>query len=291
MKLASVKWQGAEAASIVTERGLFLIESINEAENKYWSTDIFNILQREQLDEIKAWYRSEGESRLQQLIPIPIDEVEFAPLYRYPRKIWGIGMNYVEDAKELADIPADSETVGFLKPDTSLIGPGDAIVLPPQSEHVTAEAELAIIIGRKCKNISEAEAPFVVAGFTTTLDITAADIHAKNQRFLTRSKSFDTFFGFGSHLLTIDEIPNVLDLAVKTCLNGDVIHQNIVSNMRYRPWYAVSFHSHVMTLLPGDIILTGTPGAVVIRNGDRVECRIGGFETIMNIVTEADPRG
>jgi 2-keto-4-pentenoate hydratase/2-oxohepta-3-ene-1,7-dioic acid hydratase in catechol pathway len=286
MKLASVKWQGAEVASIVTERGYFLIGSINEAENKQWSTDIFSILQRGQLDEIKAWYQSEGESRLQQFTPIPSDEVEFAPLYRYPRKIWGIGMNYVVDAKELADIPADSEPVGFLKPDTSLIGPGDAIVLPVQSECVTAEAELAIIIGEKCRNISEAEAPFVVAGFTTTLDITAADIHAKNQRFLTRSKSFDTFFGFGSHLLTVDEIPDVLGLTVQTCLNGDVIHQNMVFNMRYRPWYAVSFHSQVMTLLPGDIILTGTPGPVVIRNGDRVECRINGFEPIMNTVTE-----
>jgi 2-keto-4-pentenoate hydratase/2-oxohepta-3-ene-1,7-dioic acid hydratase in catechol pathway len=195
-------------------------------------------------------------------------------------------MNYVEDAKELVNIPADAEPVGFLKPDTSLIGPGDAIMLPVQSELVTAEAELAIIIGKKCKNISEAEAPSAVAGFTTTLDITAADIHAKNQRFLTRSKSFDTFFGFGSHLLTVDEIPDVLSLTVQTCLNGEVIHQNIISNMRFRPWYAVSFHSQVMTLLPGDIILTGTPGPVVIRNGDRVECRINGFEPIMNIVTE-----
>jgi 2-keto-4-pentenoate hydratase/2-oxohepta-3-ene-1,7-dioic acid hydratase in catechol pathway len=286
MKLASVKWQGKEMASIVTEQGLYLIESINGTADKQWGTDIFDILQKKQLDEIKAWYRIEGENQLQQLTPILIREAEFAPLYRFPRKIWGIGMNYVEDAKELADIPADSEPVGFLKPDTSLIGPGDAIVLPPQSERVTAEAELAIIIGKRCKNISEAEAPFVVAGFTTTLDVTAADIHAKNQRFLTRSKSFDTFFGFGSHLLTVDEITDVLNLTVQTCLNGDVVHQNIVSNMRYRPWFAVSFHSQVMTLLPGDIILTGTPGPVVIRNGDRVECRIHGFEPIMNRVTE-----
>jgi 2-keto-4-pentenoate hydratase/2-oxohepta-3-ene-1,7-dioic acid hydratase in catechol pathway len=286
MKLASIKWQGTEVAAIVTERGLFLIEAINELENKAWSTDVFNILQKDQLDEIKLWYQGEGLNRLREIAPLPVIEAEFAPLYRFPRKIWGIGMNYVVDAKELADVPVDSEPVGFLKPDTSLIGPGDAIVLPPQSERVTAEAELAIIIGKKCKNITEAEAPYVVAGFTTTLDITAADIHEKNQRFLTRSKSFDTFFGFGSHLLTTDEIPDVLDLTVQTCLNGDVIHQNIVSNMRFRPWYAVAFHSQVMTLLPGDIILTGTPGPVVIRNGDRVECRINGFETIMNKVTD-----
>jgi 2-keto-4-pentenoate hydratase/2-oxohepta-3-ene-1,7-dioic acid hydratase in catechol pathway len=285
MKLASIKWQGAEVAAIVTGRGLFLIESINESENKAWSTDIFSILQKGQLDEIKEWYQNDGRSRLQKLVPISPAAVEFAPLYRYPRKIWGIGMNYVEEAKELADIPADSEPVGFLKPDTSLIGPSDAIVLPSQSDRVTAEAELAIIIGKKCKSVSEAEAPFVVAGFTTALDITAADIHAKNQRFLTRSKSFDTFFGFGSHLLTTDEIPDVLDLTVQTCLNGDIIHQNIVSNMRFRPWFAVAFHSQVMTLLPGDIILTGTPGPVVIRNADRVECRINGFESILNKVT------
>lgn len=286
MKLASIKWQGAEVAVIVTERGLFLLEAINQLENKAWSTDVFTILQNDQLDEIKLWYQGEGVNRLREISPIPEIEAEFAPLYRFPRKIWGIGMNYVEDARALLDVPADSEPVGFLKPDTSLIGPGDYIVLPPQSERVTAEAELAIIIGKKCKNVTEAEAPYVVAGFTTTLDITAADIHAKNQRFLTRSKSFDTFFGFGSHLLTTDEIPDVLDLTVQTCLNGGVIHQNIVSNMRFQPWYAVAFHSQVMTLLPGDIILTGTPGPVVIRDGDLVECRINGFEPIINRVME-----
>jgi 2-keto-4-pentenoate hydratase/2-oxohepta-3-ene-1,7-dioic acid hydratase in catechol pathway len=286
MKLASVKRHGVEAAALITESGLYLVENINEAANKQWSTEVFDILQNDQLDEMKEWYKSEGERYIRHLTPMRTDEVEFAPLYRYPRKIWGIGMNYVEDAAELADIPPDSEPVGFMKPDTSLIGPGDTICLPPQSELVTAEAELAIIIGKKCKNISEDEAPLVVAGFTTALDIAAADIHAKNQRFLTRAKSFDTFFSFGSQLITVDEFPDILQLTVKTCLNGAVVHENIVSNMRYRPWFAVSFHSQVMTLLPGDIILTGTPGPVVIRDGDLVECHIDPFDPLVNSVSK-----
>lgn len=284
MRWATVRKEGAELAAIATGRGLVLIETVNAAENKRWGSHLDDIFAQGQWEEIVRWYQEGGKARLEQLSAIPAHEAEYAPLYRHPRKIWGIGMNYANNAAELADIPPDSEPVGFMKPDTSIIGPRDAICIPPQSQVTTAEAELGIIIGKACRNIPESDAPYVVAGFTTVLDMTAADIHGKNPRFLTRAKSFDTFFSFGPHLITGDEIPNVSDLAVATGLNGRIVHRNVVSNMRYHPWYVVSFHSHVMTLLPGDIIMTGTPGPVVIREGDVAECHIDGFEPLTNPV-------
>jgi 2-keto-4-pentenoate hydratase/2-oxohepta-3-ene-1,7-dioic acid hydratase in catechol pathway len=134
------------------------------------------------------------------------------------------------------------------------------VVLPAQSGRVTAEAELAVIIEREAKDVSEADAPSVGAGFTTVLDMTAEDILRRNSRFLTRSKSFDTFFSFGPELATPDEIADLDGLEVSTVLNGEVRRTNTVSNMIFSVCWLVSFHSRVMTLLPGDVISTGTPG-------------------------------
>ena len=208
----------------------------------------------------------------------------YAPLYRRPRKIWGIGLNYVEHAGDLSESAPADEPASFMRPDTTIIGPGEEVVLPAQSERVTAEAELALVIGREAKDVPEEDAPSVVAGFTTVLDMTAEDILRRNPRYLTRSKSFDTFFSFGPELVTPDEIEDVDALEVSTVLNGEVRRTNTVSNMTFSPYWLVSFHSRVMTLLPGDVISTGTPGAVVIQEGDVAQCRITGFEPLSNPV-------
>ena len=127
-------------------------------------------------------------------------------MYRRPRKIWGIGLNYAEHAGDLDERAPAEEPASFMRPDTTIIGPEEEIRLPEQSQRVTAEAELGLVIGREAKNVSEVEASSVVAGFTTILDITADDVLRKNPRYLTRAKSFDTFFSFGPHLLTPDEV-------------------------------------------------------------------------------------
>ncbi len=210
-------------------------------------------------------------------------ETHFVPPYLDPPKIWGIGLNYREHAADLGAASLD-EPASFMKPSTTVIGLGDSIVLPSQSNRVTAEAELGVVIGKLSKNLSEAQAEDAVFGFVPVLDMTAEGILQKNPRLLTRSKSFDTFFSFGPAILTRDEISDLAELAVSTVKNGQVVRSNKIKNMRFPPHQLVSFHSHVMTLEPGDIISTGTPGAAVIRNGDRVECRIAGFPTLSNIV-------
>jgi 2-keto-4-pentenoate hydratase/2-oxohepta-3-ene-1,7-dioic acid hydratase in catechol pathway len=263
-----------------------LVGVIHDPLGSCWPVDLLSLLQSGQFYELWRFYEGMTEKEVEKLSAkaIPLSEVEYGPLYQRPRKIWGIGLNYVEHARDLEEMAPSEEPASFMRPDTTIIGPGDEIVLPPQSERVTAEGELAIIIGRDAKDISEEEAPSVVAGFTTVLDMTAEDILSRNPRYLTRSKSFDTFFSFGPELATTDEIEDVDALEVATVLNGKVHRSNTVSNMMFSPWWLVSFHSRVMTLLPGDVISTGTPGAVVVQDGDVAGCRITGFEPLSNPV-------
>ena len=244
------------------------------------ATDLFSILESGRFSELKDLYdrgKVEGAA-------VPEGRFEHAPLYRRPRKIWGIGLNYVEHAGDLSETAPSDEPASFMRPDTTIVGPGDEVVLPTQSERVTAEGELALVIGREAKDVSEEDAPLLVAGFVTVLDMTAEDILRRNPRYLTRSKSFDTFFSFGPELVTPDEVGDVDALEVSTVLNGEVRRVNTVSNMTFSPYWLVAFHSKIMTLLPGDVISTGTPGAVVIDNGDVAECRITGFRPLSNPV-------
>ncbi|MDQ3891298.1 MAG: fumarylacetoacetate hydrolase family protein [Actinomycetota bacterium] len=276
MRLVSVRQRGREEAAVVLPDG---VAPVREVYGRYGDdVDLLSLLQSGHFYELREAY-VRGEVRGGAL-----SQLSYAPLYRRPRKIWGIGLNYVEHAGDLSETAPSEEPASFMRPDTTIIGPGEEVVLPAQSERVTAEGELALVIGREAKNVSEEEAPFVVAGLTTVLDMTAEDILRKNPRYLTRAKSFDTFFSFGPQLVTLDEVGEMEDLTVATVLNGEVKRENVVSNMTFSPWFLVSFHSKVMTLLPGDIISTGTPGAVQIRDGDVAECRITGFEPLANPV-------
>ena len=248
-----------------------------------WPADLLSLLEAGALEGLRARY-AEDPAGVGGDVVGP-ERVEYAPLYRRPRKIWGIGLNYAEHAGDLDERAPSEAPASFMRPDTTIIGPGDPIKLPEGVGRVTAEAELAVIIGRVTKDVSEEEAPSAIAGFTTVLDMTAEDVLRKNPRYLTRAKSFDTFFSFGPHLLTPDEVGDLEDLHVATVLNGEVRRENTVSNMTFSPYALVAFHSRVMTLLPGDVISTGTPGAVEIQEGDVAECRIGGFGALVNPVT------
>ena len=273
-----------ENAALVLPGGVVPVAEIRDLTGL--PTDLFSLLEGGRFDDLRRWWDGLSGAALDKLLvrAIPASAVEYAPLYRRPRKIWGIGLNYAEHAEDLDEVSPADEPASFMRPDTTIIGPDDEVVLPAQSERVTAEAELAVIIGREAKDVPEEDAPSIVAGFTTILDMTAEDILRRNPRYLTRAKSFDTFFSFGPELVTPDEVGEVGELEVSTVLNGVARRKNTVSNMIFSPWSLVSFHSKVMTLLPGDVICTGTPGAVEIRDGDVVECRIRSFAPLSNPV-------
>jgi 2-keto-4-pentenoate hydratase/2-oxohepta-3-ene-1,7-dioic acid hydratase in catechol pathway len=273
LRFVTIRQGGREEAAVVVPDGVAPFREVYGLSGEE-GADLLSLLESGRFYEVtEAYGRAE-----------PLPRTSRAPLYRRPRKIWGIGLNYVEHAGDLSETAPSEEPASFMRPDTTIIGPDDEIVLPAQSERVTAEGELALVMGREAKDVSEEDAPRFVAGFTTVLDMTAEDILRKNPRYLTRSKSFDTFFSFGPELVTPDEIEDVEALEVSTVLNGEAWRSNTVSSMIFSPWWLVSFHSRVMTLLPGDVISTGTPGAVVIQDGDVVECRIIGFEPLSNPV-------
>lgn len=215
------------------------------------------------------------------------DDATYGAPYRHPRLLWGIGLNYVEHAADLSEgVP--EEPASFIKGDHTVIGPGEAIPIPVQSGRTTTEAEVAVVIGRYCRDVEPADALDYVAGLVPVLDQTAEDILQRNPRFLTRSKNFPGFFSFGPRIVPLAEAVGdgtIADLEVHTVVNGEVRRSNTVSHMRYDPAYLVSFHSKVMPLYPGDIISTGTPGAIHVTPGDTAECRVSGVGVLSNPVT------
>lgn len=208
-----------------------------------------------------------------------------APLERFG-KLWGIGLNYEEHAGDL-DEDRPEEPASFMKPSTAVTGPDGPIRLPPadRSDRVTAEAELAVVMGRTCRNVAEADVDDVVAGYLPVIDMTAEDVLQRNPRFLTRAKSFDTFLVPGSVLVVPEEPLDLSSLSVRTEVNGEVEAENEIRNMLFPPSEIVSFHSGVMTLEPGDLFSTGTPGAAPIEPGDHVRAFVESIGSVDAPVT------
>jgi len=286
MRLATARTERGEQAVLVHEAGAVFLREVNRQAGTRWPERLDELIAGGELDSLAEWLRRNPLVELNGRPAVSLDEIHFGPLYRRPGKIWGIGLNYAAHAADLSEnVPAEFPG-SFLKPATCIIGPGDEFRIPHQSQRTTVEAELGIIVGRSCRDVPRARWRDVVAGFTTILDATAEDILRLNPRYLTLAKSFDTFFSFGPMLITPDEMDDVDGLTVSTVLNGHVRASNRVARMTYPPDVLIEFHSRVMTLEPGDIISTGTPGAVAVRHGDRVECRITGFPPLVNGVLD-----
>ncbi|MBM7633010.1 fumarylacetoacetate hydrolase family protein [Geomicrobium sediminis] len=282
MRLSTIALNEKETLAIITEKGLVLVEEVNEKVGGAYATELLELLRSGKLEALTTWYNETGLSAIENGEYAFVTDYVVKPLYRHPSKIWGIGLNYVEHAADLSEVAPNTEPASFMKPDTTIIGSGDTIQIPLQSERTTAEAELGVIIGKPCKDVEEADVLDYIAGYTTIIDMTAEDILEKNPRYLTRSKSFDTFFSFGPQFVTKDEVEDVMKLEVSTVINGKLHRKNTVDHMTFTPFNLVSFHSKVMSLLPGDLISTGTPGAVHIHEGDEVECQINGFASLKN---------
>jgi 2-keto-4-pentenoate hydratase/2-oxohepta-3-ene-1,7-dioic acid hydratase in catechol pathway len=199
-------------------------------------------------------------------------------------KVVCIGRNYFEHAIEMGqDVPA--EPLIFIKPNTSVIGPGDPVVYPRQTTDLHYEGELAVVIGRICKDVPVDRSPEVIFGYTIGNDVTARDLQAKDVQF-TRSKSFDTFCPLGPWIET-ELDPS--DLAVTTTLGGQVRQAGRTSQMAFDVPAIVAYITSVMTLLPADVILTGTPAGVgPMQIGDEVTVEIEGIGSLTNTVASRD---
>jgi 2-keto-4-pentenoate hydratase/2-oxohepta-3-ene-1,7-dioic acid hydratase in catechol pathway len=280
MRLASIRVDGVEVPAVVeAARGVARVPDLLPG----FAGDLRAVLAEDRLGELAKAAEAAADALF-----VPESSVAFGAPYRHPRLIWGIGLNYVDHAADLSE-QVPEEPASFIKGDHTVIGPGEEIPIPPQSSRTTAEAELGLVVGRYCRNVSEDDALDHVFGVTTVLDQTAEDILERNPRFLTRSKNFPGFFSFGPQIVPLAEVPDLAAVEVSTVLDGAVHRSNTVSRMRYSPQFLVSFHSAVMPLYPGDIISTGTPGAVQIRPGTVAECRIPGVGVLTNPVVQGAP--
>ncbi len=197
-----------------------------------------------------------------------------------PTKIVCVGVNYKQHAREMGhDLP--SEPLIFLKPPTAMNAPGGEIHLPPGAGRVDFEGELAVVIGRRAHRVSVADASAHILGYTCANDVTARDLQRKDGQW-TRAKGFDGFCPLGPWVET-DLDPS--DLLIETLVNGEIKQSARTSDMIFDVPTLVSFVSHVMTLLPGDTLLTGTPSGVgELHAGDTVEVRIEGIGSLSNRV-------
>jgi 2-keto-4-pentenoate hydratase/2-oxohepta-3-ene-1,7-dioic acid hydratase in catechol pathway len=211
---------------------------------------------------------------------IPLDTVRLlAPVI--PSKIVAAGLNYGELVRDLK-IEPPKEPLIFIKPSTAVIGPNDAIVYPRQTQELFYEGELAIVIARKGWRVPLSEARRYVLGYTCMNDVTAVDLQSRDREF-TRSKSFDTFAPLGPVIETA--IGNPDDLALTTKHNGKLRQNARTSDLIFKPDFLLSFISHIMTLLPGDVISTGTPpGVGQIKSGDVIEIEIEKIGVLTNTV-------
>jgi len=197
-----------------------------------------------------------------------------------PSKIILIGLNYKDHARELRMV-IPKEPVIFLKPTTALVGHDDIVVYPRRVEQLDYEAELAVVMGRKCRNISAESARDYIFGYTCLNDITARDIQGQDVQW-TRAKSFDTFCPVGPWVETKLKAD---DLIIKLYLNDRLRQLSVTSELIFSIPEIISFVSKVMTILPGDIISTGTPyGVGPMKKGDKVEVDIEGIGVLRNYI-------
>lgn len=247
MKLARFKIQGIESYGLVEEQMIYRIEG-----------DIF------------------GDYRVTKEQYKLSDVKLLAPCK--PSKIVAVGVNYRDHANEMKhDMP--KEPVLFMKPSTAVIGPEDKIIRPDMSNRVDYEAELGLIIGKQGKDISPDEVSQYVLGATCFNDVTARDLQSMDGQW-TRAKSFDTFAPMGPYIVTGVDYSNV---DIELVLNGKIMQKSNTSNFIFNAREIVSYISRIMTLLPGDVIATGTPSGVgPMAKGDVVEVRLQGIGILRN---------
>jgi 2-keto-4-pentenoate hydratase/2-oxohepta-3-ene-1,7-dioic acid hydratase in catechol pathway len=211
-------------------------------------------------------------------VRVPLDDARLlAPVI--PRsKVVGIGKNYADHAAEMGG-EAPAEPLVFLKPNTSVVGPGDPVVLPRQSREVHYEGELAVVIGRICKDVPVERVPDVVYGYTCANDVTARDLQRSDGQW-ARAKGFDGFCPLGPW---IETSLDPADLRLVTRRDGEVVQDGRTSQMVHDVARLVAHVSAAFTLLPGDVILTGTPAGVgPVAAGQRVDVEIEGIGTLTN---------
>lgn len=239
----------------------------------------------------ESFFENDGIKRLQKFIttnenklPEIANDIELDCPFTRPSKIVCIGLNYADHARETGAEPPP-EPVIFMKSSTALTGPNDNIIIPRNSKKTDWEVELAVVIGRKASYVEEADAPGYIAGYCLHNDISEREFQLERNGTWDKGKGCDTFAPLGPFLATKDEIADVDNLRLWLKVNGEIMQDGTTSNLIFKIPFLVSYVSHFMTLLPGDVISTGTPAGVglgmkppvFLKPGDVVELGIDGL--------------
>ncbi|MBT5891045.1 MAG: fumarylacetoacetate hydrolase family protein [Chromatiales bacterium] len=278
MKLASCTMQGRTTYGVVVNNDL----QIPSDEFLKHHPDLKSVLAAGATQELLA---AVGER-------VALDKLSFDPPVTHPEKILAVGMNYMVHIKEMGREPPDYPAVFIRYPD-SLVGHGQLLVRPRVSEQYDYEGELAVIIGKPARYVDAAEALSYVAGYTCLNDGSIRDFQRHGSQF-TPGKNFPCSGACGPWMVTADEIPDPSVLELTTRLNGAVVQQSPISDMRFSVPDIIAYCSTFTTLQPGDIITTGTPGGVGagrspqvwLREGDRVSVEINGIGVLKNEVAD-----
>ncbi len=235
-----------------------------------WEGDRIRVCRGDLLGKIELSAATLGADEVRLLAPV------------IPGKIIGIGRNYAEHARELGNVPPEAEPLIFLKPPSSILAPGEPILLPASSQRVDHEGELGVVIGKTARDLGERDDPLqFVLGYSCVNDVTARDLQKKDVQF-TRGKGFDTFCPFGPWIET--EL-DPTKLGVETRVNGETRQKGSTADMIFPVARLIRFLSSIMTLFPGDLIATGTPAGVgPLHEGDTVEVEVEGIGILRNPV-------
>lgn len=207
--------------------------------------------------------------------PISVASLDLGPPLQDPGSLWGVGLNFGEHAEETR-AARPREPAVFLMPPTAAVGPGGPISLPRGAfpGTVTAEAELAVVVGRTCRDVSPDTAETAIAGYLPVIDVTAEELIEENARYLTRAKVADSFLVLGSSIVCTQAADDLAECGIETRVDGESVASAAVSEMRFEPRELVADLSTFVTLQPGDVICTGTPGAGPITAGSEVTARV-----------------
>lgn len=281
MRWGTIENQGSRTAAVLWDKFVITMEALNQETGFHFATELETVIREGQAAEVDSVLtRNPGVA---DKIGVAESSVRVLAPLSNPERIVGIGLNYRDHASDLSEqVPEEPAT--FMKSSSCIIGPEDSIEIPQVSERTTAEAEIALIFGRDCRDVSPEDWQSVIFGLVPVLDMTTEDILRRNPRFLTRSKGFDTFFSMGPWIVTLDELPDLKSLYIETVVNGQVRAGNGVAAMAYGFPELVRFITSGVSVGATAVLSTGTPGAFVLRPGDQVEARVSDVGTLKNTV-------
>lgn len=296
MKLVRYRIKEEENYGILNKGKLVCLSSLFKSLNGKFPQRIEEFITngKENVEKTEKLLKKATEDEIQDA-SAPIQKVTLLAPIVFPPKIICLGLNYKDHIVE-QDAEMPDEPIIFIKPHTTIIGPKENIVKPSFVKKLDYEAELAIVIGKKAKNVSVTEAKDYIFGYTIVNDVSARDFQFKDKQW-TRGKGFDTFAPSGPWITTIDQLKDTSNLHIRTWINDELRQDSTTSNMVFNVYEIVHHMSRVMTLEPCDLIATGTPKGVgfamkpdpkFLKDGDMVRIEIEGIGTLENRVVEAN---